>query len=671
MSPVQKHLPLVVLLLIGCSIRQEGSRSTSPILVGTAASSQARVNLDAKRELKHARLQSPINRAILMTAYANSEHAKNVAAELLRRYPPSSALASQAAVATQTEWAIALAFPMDAGRSSWLRLLSKDAKPSLALAARTALQMRGDASGLPSGSPRYPSEWAMVRADWAAIVAAPNPLTISAYVDFANDASNHAHLRTQAALAAASLGDIGVIGLLSRRLLQEPVDLYSDDTDPEGILRATDNEREETAHAIGDLCDLAPADRETILARSESALMTWTASARIPRDEGITALGRCGSRNALPLLRDWAFRDIAVLEGGDTTEVRAASASSLKALAFLKDESSLNRMLDELKRLVSETLPNRPESESIKVERRYSEKRALDILSAFFATHRTEYADALLELVRPEASKPLSVVCHVALSLASDKQALVWVDESLAALRSSDAKGSNRGHAECVEAGLAAHPVNTPKVWAALGETSPTVFTYASSLGLANITEDQAQSILSNVSTEPRVRAAQALIGMLGGSSEVAQHALRLDSDYMLRSSLLAQAWNEAIGTAWLAAVPQSTLLRLVRNSVATGRYLTLNRQYPWPVYTLAAHLRYGFGPMRGNAVLRSNMLRQAKTGDSEARLSAVWTLALMGERGAIASLFKVNTGNPSQDASLHDLLRAPLRFVERDELSE
>jgi hypothetical protein len=613
------------------------------------------------------------------------------------RIPTKPAEYALAEASVPAEWALALAPPAAPADPALLNALAADADEQIKAAAQAALLVGNKA---PSGD-RHEAEQALALAPligsaelvryaprgvrpadteawitatriWDLIRKHPEPRASSELVAFAA-ANPHPYFRTQAALALAEIGDLRAAPLLAERLKQDPLKLYAGNSDIERRLRTSTDERISAARLLADLADLNHGAVPELRKAAEAALLSWLSEMPSPHANALRALVTLESNQVLKPLRGFAFPTSALPVSGQQPplpEEWVVAQSALRYLGRSRDPGSFKKLTDQLAR--------RPVKMDATMDGLMSGGNAL--LGMSLRAIGIGAAQGLAEWGDPRGQAAL--LRHIDDPLNNEQSrreaclALVWItpeaelgkllDNALAA----SAATPDTLRRACLLAGFERRPRKHPALFSLMtGPDRVLGLSAARILGRAGLSKAEQAAALDRLPHDDKAHDRVALALLLGAEPEVAIQAVQSSRKRPGRGMELMELWQQSFGEMTVDDLDSGRLFRIVGNALSAGRELDFAGEQPWPTVLLGKALRdivYESGPgTLTKTSIRLRLLHKAEKGPPNERRRALFTLALMDERGVLLSLVR-DPGTGSQEPeNLRLEARQALRFVD------
>lgn len=469
--------------------------------------------------------------------------------------------------------------------------------------------------------------------------------------------SPHPHWKTEAALRLAEIGDLRAVPTLSWRMKQDPLTLYSKESDPE--LRQDDNERVVSSRMLADLATLYPDKRPDIRAQAYEGVYFWVTDKPQPHANGLRFLAAADAKEALPQMRKWANPSIPFPKEGqqEFPPAWATTQSALRYIGWMQDPQSWGMLEAQLRR--------RPEKVDATMEALLQggmavmgmTLRAVGVGASYgFAQWGDPKAyPTLVRYIEDKQNNEQSRLdaCFSLGWVATDEQ-MKEVAKKVKDLEKPDPKVQLVR--TCYLEALVRRPV--PEAAATLidlinGSSDMIVQHQAArAIGFGGMTPETAAKLFDKLKS-PATRNDAALALLIGADADTARRTLASYAD-VDKAALeeLKVIYDGTFGYWSDKNYENGDVARWITNAQAASRVKLGDAIQDWPRLILARAIQgidYDNGPHSVTRVqMRVRLLRDAHSADEKTRTQAIQILKFMNEKGALMAL--KSEPNPAQE---------------------
>lgn len=467
----------------------------------------------------------------------------------------------------------------------------------------------------------------------------------------------HAHWVGEVGMRLAEVGDLRAAKLLGARLRHEPGKLYSQErfweADAGGHLSRTDLPRIAAARMLADLAEIHPDKHAELLKAAEDATFEWIDSRPLPHANGLRFLARAGSTKALKQMREWAFPSDPLPKKGAMPPfpvVFETAQTGLRYIGLRKDEQSFPKLLEQLQRKKDKTL---------NITQDGIVEEGMAMLGMSLRAIGYGAANGLAHWRDPRAAVPLMTfiedetwheearlsACE-ALAWCADDKTLAEVTRKAQALGlSQDAKKNLIGVCYATTLSTRSAP-NLVAQWVdgLVPALTPDLrMAFGRAIGVSGFDAGIEGKLLKKLENA-ELRHAAALALMLGGTPDAAARAVATVASFGTNDlTALKDHYYRAFGYWNELDFESGNIYRWVRNALAMAHVEVAGVRQEWVRQRLQGqfeNLRFDNGPhSETRVVLRSKLIKDARSGNAERKKGAILTLAFMQERGVLMAL--------------------------------
>jgi HEAT repeat protein len=461
--------------------------------------------------------------------------------------------------------------------------------------------------------------------------------------------NNHPHWQFRVGQALASVGDLRAVPILARRLRQDEMKIYGDETDYEQLLKRDNKERVISARMLSDLAVIHPDKLDVIREQSEQAVWGWITALPMPHANGLRALSAMGSKVHLAKLQKWADpKEALPLEGQQPPmpDAWVIAQSALRYLGRMKDswgtlEKQLTRRDPKLD--ITQDALNGGGIAILGMSLRALGFGAADGMSEWGDNRGVKPLMKFIE--EPKEHEEARHEACMALAWVSTDEDMVNIAKKIQEYGGSDPK--QQTIRQCYLETLVQRPIpGTAGALLPLLKSDLELslrHQIARAIGKAGVSGD-VETKLQELLKDESLMLDAGLALMLGGTQDVAARSLAALADAPPEAlSELQEMWYKSFGYWSNSDLEQGHVFRFVDNAVAMSRVEIKDAPQAWARVQLTRqfdNLMFDNGPHSFTRVVLRAKLMQMATGDNATkRASAIRTLKFMKEQGALLAL--------------------------------
>lgn len=507
--------------------------------------------------------------------------------------------------------------------------------------------------------PAKPPEtvWFQTKQIFSMLESLADPRVADPLIAWVAAAKPHAHWLGQTGIRLAEVGDIRGAKFIGARLRLEPEKLHSQErfweADEGGHLSRSDLPRVVGARMLADLAMIHQDKHAELLTAAEDGTLYWLHSRFQPHANGLRFLAAAGSTKVLSDLRKWAFPPDPLPKKGDSPPFPAAfetAQMSLRYIGLRKDEPSFSKLIDQLQRKKDKTM---------NITQEGLMDGGMAMLGMSLRAIGYGASNGLAHWGDVRAVKPLMTfiedetwheearqsACE-ALAWCADAKTMSEVANKVQTFGQSS-EPSKKLIAACYAQTLSLKPMPeiVPMLIEALGPSASAELrmAYGRAIGMSGF-DAASQGKLFRKLEDPASRHAAALALILGGNGELAARTVAQMADFgPAVLDELKDHYYRAFGYWSDVDFERGNIYRWVANAEAISHVEVAGVTQEWARQRLQsqfANLSYDNGPhSETRVVLRSRLLKEARTADAERKRGAIMTLAFMQERGTLLAL--------------------------------
>lgn len=483
-----------------------------------------------------------------------------------------------------------------------------------------------------------------------------DPRSADALVKWLEKKRPSLHWQGEAGMRIGEVGDIRAAKYLGERMRASSDTLYSLskfwESDEGGHLSRTDP-RVGIARMLADLAAIHTDKKAELKAAAEDSMLFWLKNRNQPHANGLRFLANAGSEKALKDMRDWAFPTAPLPKEGAQppypTEFETAQ-SALRYIGKMKDEPSLPRLFEQLKR---------KKDKKMNITQAGIEGAGIAMLGMSLRAVAYGASQGLAEWGDGRAVKPLTDLIedeswHEEARTEACK-AVAWCgdDKTMADVAkkvkdfSSKKEPAKQFIGACYTEALARKPMPAAVPTLADLITADVELgvrmSFARAIGVSGFDAATEQKLFEKMK-DVDIRNAAALALILGGSADTAARTVAMYGDYD-KAALddLKDHYTNAFGYWSDEDFKRGNLYRWVTNANAISHVKVNDVPQDWARTSLQGqfdNLKYDNGPhSETRVVLRYRLYQAVKTGDAATKQGALETLKFMKEKGVIMAL--------------------------------
>jgi HEAT repeat protein len=504
----------------------------------------------------------------------------------------------------------------------------------------------------------------------------------------------HAHWRAEAGIRLVEIGDIRGAKYIAERMGLEGKDIYVQEkfwqADAGGHLLKGDLQRIVGMRMLADL-PVMFADKKPELAEVASEpVMKWLTNRPQPHANGLRFLAQADVKSALPKLREWAFpKEPLPAEGAQPPFPPAfeTAQSALRYVGRMHDQDSFDKLVEQFERKKDKKMDITEEGlmgaglAMLGMALRAVAYGAADGLAEWGEIENVEkIEDKLYEFIEDPLwhLDPRFAACNALAWIGNDKTVKKVAEKVAKFAAEKDPKLQLVG--ACYAQTLARRPS---------GEIVPMLVdlmrpelainvrdSIGYAIGVAGVAPGSAaEQKLFELLKNPEVRNGAALALVLGGAEDTAARTVAMYADFGKEAlDQFKDIYFIAFGYWTDKDLDRGNLYRWVRNAEAISRVKIGDAPQEWANQRLRAQfdsLQWDNGPhSETRVVLRFRLVKAAREGTPEQKVSAIQTLKFMKEQGPLMALRheKGETGTLASKA-FHELMNP--RLAEQDDLGK